>query len=130
MHLGKFIPACPEQLGGLSTPRPPAEIVVGSGEDVLNGKTKVITISGEDITMQFIKGAEETLKITNAFPIKAAILKERSPSCGVHQIYDGSFNNILKKGQGLTTAILKKENIPVYSEEELTKELLEELLKL
>ena len=104
-----LIPVCPEQLGGLPTPRIPAE---------QKGST-VFTKEGKDVTAEFAKGAEETLKIAQLFSIKEAILKQRSPSCGCGQIYDGSFSGRVIKGDGVTTALLKKNGIKVASEEEL-----------
>src|SRR4249920_3282758 len=88
---GKAIPVCPEQLGGMQTPRIPSEILDGNGYDVLMGKSKVLGQGGYDVTSEFIKGAYETLKIVEAASATIAILKARSPSCGVSQIYDGSF---------------------------------------
>lgn len=126
---GKFIPVCPEQLGGLSTPRNPAEISGGTGEDVLAGTAKVINSKDEDVTLNFIKGAEEVLKIIKTIPVTAAILKEKSPSCGVYFIYDGSFNSVKTTGIGVTAALLKSLNIPIYSGNEITDELLKKLLK-
>src|SRR6476620_1082425 len=76
----KVLPICPEVLGGLSIPREPAEIVGGEGEDVLDEKAKVITNTGKDVTKEFIKGAEETLKIMKDDGAKIIIMKERSPS--------------------------------------------------
>jgi len=125
---GQFLPVCPEQLGGLPTPRPAVEIVGGSGHDVLAGACKAVNKVGEDVSAAFVKGAEETLTIARTFPVTAAILKERSPSCGVHLIYDGSFGQIVKKGQGVTTCLLKQLNIPIYSEEDITIELLLKLI--
>ncbi|SCY97284.1 DUF523 domain-containing protein [Alkaliphilus peptidifermentans] len=112
-----LIPICPEQLGGLTTPRPPAEIQLGDGFDVLEGNSKVINIDGQDVTEAFIKGAEETLKIAEMYNIQTAILKARSPSCGLENIYDGSFSGKLKKGCGVTTALLKKKGIAVFTED-------------
>ena len=123
----QFIPICPEVLGGLSTPRLPAEIVGGSGEDVWTGRAKVLDIRGKDVTKEFMKGAQLAAQILKERPIKAAILKERSPSCGVHQIYDVTFTGQKKAGQGVTRALLRQLNLPVYSEEELTAELLQKL---
>ncbi len=81
---GKAIPVCPEQLGGLETPRDPHEIVNGNGLDVLGGKARVHWIrQNNDVTSKFIKGAYETLKIAEAVGANIAILKARSPSCGV-----------------------------------------------
>lgn len=104
-----LIPVCPEQLGGLPTPRENSEI---------KGK-RVITASGKDKTENMKKGAEETLKIAKLFNIKQAILKQKSPSCGCGKIYDGTFSRKLIKGDGVTTALLKKNGIKVVSEEEL-----------
>ena len=114
-----LIPVCPEQLGGLSTPRIPQEIVGGSGEDVLDGKCKVLNKAGEDVSKQFIRGAEETLKLAKIFGIKEFIGKARSPSCGCGEIYDGSFSGRLVKGNGVTTALLKRNGIKVMTEEDL-----------
>lgn len=125
---GKFIPVCPEQLGGLSTPRAASEIIGGCGEDVLKGRCRVMSDSGVDETKEYIKGAEEVIKIVKMFPVKAAILKQRSPSCGNKQIYDGTFSGRKIDGEGVTAALLRKHNIPVYSEEDITRELLEKLI--
>lgn len=127
---GKFIPICPEQLGGLPTPRVPAEIVGGSGEDVIFGPARVKNAHGEDWTSEFIQGAQEALKAARLFSVKAAILKERSPSCGVHCIYDGTFNRRLISGPGVTAALLYHHQLPLYSEEDLSERLLEKLLHL
>ncbi len=104
-----LIPVCPEQLGGLTTPREPAE--------QRNGK--VITASGKDITKYFQKGTKEVLKIAKMFGAKEAILKQRSPSCGNGQIYDGTFSKKVIKGDGITARLLKKNGIKVLSEEDL-----------
>ena len=125
---GKFIPVCPEQLGGLPTPRSPMEIVAGTGQDVLTGQCAVQGEHGEVVTLQFTQGATEVLKIVRILKVSAAILKERSPSCGVKYIYDGSFSHRIMSGQGVTAAILKEHNIPIYSEENLTEKRLKELL--
>lgn len=126
-HLGKFIPICPEVIGGLPTPRQPAEIVNGDGATVLAEQAKVVDSSGKDVTKEFLAGAKDTAKLLSTNSIKAAILKERSPSCGVHQIYDGLFSKNKKAGQGVTAALLRQLNLPIYSEEELTEELLQQL---
>ncbi|HZK54956.1 MAG TPA: DUF523 domain-containing protein [Desulfosporosinus sp.] len=125
---GKFIPVCPEQLGGLPTPRFPVELMGGNGQDVLLGRFGAQGQSGEVVTSQFIKGATEVLKIVRMGKVTAAILKERSPSCGVNHIYDGSFTHRVMAGQGVTAALLKEANIPSYSEEGLTEERLVRLL--
>jgi len=125
---GKLIPVCPEQLGGLPTPREPVEIINGSGHEVLIGRCLTQGESGEVVISQFIKGANEVLKIAEMLNVTAAILKERSPSCGVNYIYDGSFAHRIIPGQGVTAALLREHKIPLYSEEDLTEELLKELL--
>jgi uncharacterized protein YbbK (DUF523 family) len=122
MELSNFemlMPVCPEQLGGLKTPRAPQEIQGGSGEDVLDGKCKVLNINGEDVNQEFITGAEETLKIVKLFRIEEFIGKSRSPSCGCGQIYDGTFSRELIEGDGVTTALLKRNGIKVITEEDL-----------
>jgi len=123
-----IVPVCPEQLGGLATPRLPAEIQGGDGASVLQGKGKVIRNDGIDVTDEFIRGAEETLKIAEALGIKAAVLKAKSPSCGNKLIYDGSFAGRKIEGQGVTAALLISKGIKVYSEEDYGKQ--EELEKL
>lgn len=116
---GKAVLVCPEQLGGLSTPRPPHEIVHGTGAQVLDGDAKVISIEGSDGTLEFIKGAEETLKIAKEVNANIAILKAKSPSCGKGKIYDGSFSGKKIDGNGVTAELLIRNGITVYSEEEL-----------
>lgn len=103
-----FIPVCPEQLGGLTTPRPPAE---------LDQEGNVFNNEGRNVTKQFEFGAEETLHIAKLYNCKYAILKERSPSCGSNQVYDGSFQGKVKPGEGMTASLLKQNGIKVYSEE-------------
>ncbi|MCD6115165.1 DUF523 domain-containing protein [bacterium] len=114
-----LIPICPEQLGGLPTPRIPQEIQNGTGDDVLNGKCKVLNKEGKDVTVYFIRGAREVLKIAKLLGIKEFIAKQKSPSCGCGKTYDGTFTGTLIKGDGVTTALLKKHGIKVISEENL-----------
>jgi len=108
---GAAILICPEQMGGLPTPRLASEII---GENVFN-------TAGEDVTAQFTKGAQETLRIAKLYGITKAILKERSPSCGVHYIYDGTFSSKKIKGSGFTCRLLKANGIKILSEEEYLK---------
>ena len=115
---GKAILVCPEQLGGLSTPRTPAEIK-GTSNGVLYENDKVITKDGIDVTKEFIKGAMETLHIAKLSNVKTAILKEGSPSCGVNYIYDGSFTGKKVPGKGITATILNNNEIDVISELDL-----------
>ncbi|MEM2947434.1 MAG: DUF523 domain-containing protein [Candidatus Bathyarchaeia archaeon] len=104
-----LIPVCPEQLGGLPTPRETAEIRYG----------RVITRSGRDVTENFRRGAEEVLKIAKLFGVREAVLKQGSPSCGSGRIYNGTFSGKVIKGDGITAALLKRHGIKVITEEEL-----------
>lgn len=104
-----LIPVCPEQLGGLATPRLPAQ-----------GKNgRVFDKNGSDLTKQFEAGAKEVLKIAKLYNIKEAILKQRSPSCGYGQIYDGTFSRTIIEGDGVTATLLKKHGIDIKTEEDL-----------
>lgn len=116
---GKAILVCPEQLGGLPTPRIPSEIIGESSNILNNNNGSVIDKTGNDVTPQFIKGAKETLQIAKKLNIKKAILKDGSPSCGVNYIYDGNFNGTKIKGMGLTAQLLKESSIDIISELEL-----------
>jgi uncharacterized protein YbbK (DUF523 family) len=115
---GTVIPICPEQLGGLSTPRICSEIVCGDGKDVLEGRAQVITKNNEDVTESFIKGALETLNIAKRSHADLVILKNCSPSCGVGKIYDGTFSKRTVPGDGVTAALLKNNGIAVISEQD------------
>ena len=106
---GIAIPVCPEQLGGLQTPRIPAEI---SEDRVLNKK-------GENITAQFKKGAKETLRIAKLVNCQKAIFKQSSPSCGYGKIYDGSHTGRIIEGMGLTARLLTQKGIIIITEEDL-----------
>ncbi len=115
---GDVLPICPEVVGGLPIPRPPAEIQGGDGGDVLDGQAQVVNVEGKDVTAEFLAGAQRALRIVQRCGIQEAILKARSPSCGVGQIYDGSFSGRLVEGDGVTAALLKREGIIVKNEEE------------
>lgn len=115
----KVMLICPEQLGGLCTPRKPCEIKNGSGEEVLDGRAKVINNNNEDCTENFTRGAYEALNIAKKFGVSVAILKGKSPSCGCGEIYDGTFNNNKIKGNGVTTSLFLRNNIRVYTEKQL-----------
>ena len=101
-----LVPVCPEQLGGLSTPRPPAE----------RCGVRVVTREGGDVTAQYRRGAEEALRLCRLLGCNAALLKERSPSCGSGAIYDGTFTGTVTAGDGVTAELLRKNGIPVYGE--------------
>ena len=105
----EVIPICPEILGGLSTPRPPSEII---GERVMNDENK-------DVTREYQKGAEEALKLAKLFNVKKALLKAKSPSCGCGKIYDGTFSRTLIDGDGITTRLFKENGIEVITEIDL-----------
>ena len=113
MAHGELLPVCPEQLGGLSTPRPPSEIVSGTGEDVLDGNAGIYTKDGDDVTQAFLRGASETLHLARLVKADLIILKQNSPSCGCGQIHDGTFTGTLRKGNGVTTALLLREKFQV-----------------
>lgn len=106
-----LIPVCPEELGGLKTPRIPAEI-----QD-----DKVIRADGYDVTKEYINGAKITLDIAKRECVEIAILKSKSPSCGNKQIYDGTFTRTLIDGKGITVRLLEKNGIKVINEQELIK---------
>jgi len=113
------VAVCPEQLGGLPTPRPPSEIRGGDGAKVLDKKARVCNCNGKSVTWEFIRGAHETLKIAKECGAKEAIFASKSPSCGCGKIYDGSFSGRLQDGDGVTTALLKRSGISVMTEEQL-----------
>lgn len=115
-----LIPVCPEQLGGLGTPREPMGIIGGGGSEVLDGKSRVMNESGRDVTENLVRGAEEVLKIARSLGAKEAILKARSPSCGCGKIHDGTSSRLIN-GDGVTAALLKRNDIRVVTEEDLDK---------
>ena len=110
---GLAIPVCPEQLGGLPTPRSAAEIVGGDGHDVLAGKARVINVVGDDVTVQFVRGTETVAKLARLCGAEVAILQDRSPSCGTSKVYDGSFGRQLRPGQGVAAAKLSELGLEV-----------------
>ncbi len=103
-----LVPVCPEQLGGLPTPRKPAFIEGGTGEDVLRGRAVVVDTDGKDVTAAYVRGAEEVARIARITGARRAVLKEKSPSCGVGLIYRGAR---LCPGMGVTAALLRAEGI-------------------
>ena len=111
---GLAVPVCPEQLGGLPTPRPPAEI---QGD-------QVVTRDGRDVTEAYRRGAEAAAQLARLTGAQAAVLKERSPSCGSGAVYDGTFSGTLTEGWGITAGLLREQGIRVLGESRL-----EELLR-
>lgn len=111
MKTHTLIPVCPESLGGLPIPRLPVEC---------RGKL-VVNRSGCDVTDAFLRGARQTLLLAELYGCKAALLKERSPSCGHGEIYDGSFSGRVIPGDGVTAALLLRHGIEVYGESEWEK---------
>ncbi|HWP98305.1 MAG TPA: DUF523 domain-containing protein [Syntrophomonadaceae bacterium] len=109
---------CPEQLGGLPSPRLPSEIVQGDGGDVLEGKSVVLSKSGQDLSSYFIKGAQAALRIAQEQKPDLVILKSRSPSCGVGWIYDGSFASHLRPGNGVAAEVLSRAGYKIISDED------------
>lgn len=117
--LGQVVPICPEVAGGLGVPRPPAEIVGGDGDDVLEGRARVLTVAGQDVTEAYLSGAECALEAARRYGITTAILRQRSPSCGSTCIYDGAHSGRLRAGQGVTAALLRRHGVTVLSEDDL-----------
>ncbi|MCP4544871.1 MAG: DUF523 domain-containing protein [bacterium] len=111
----EIVPVCPEQMGGLTTPRAAAEIDGGDGADVLAGRAKVIDTAGLDRTDEFVRGAHECLALARLYSCSMAILKERSPSCGVGEL---SHKGRSIPGRGVCAALLASEGITVISEED------------
>lgn len=111
IEIYNLIPVCPEQLGGLPTPRIPAERV----------NNKVVNQAGVDVTKEYQLGAEEALKIAKLYNCEKAILKEKSPSCGCGKIYDGTFSKNLIVGNGFTADLLLKNGIEIFGESEIDK---------
>lgn len=109
METHTLIPICPEIYGGLPTPRPPSEII---GDRVVNNL-------GEDMTAAYMRGAAEALRFAKMYDCTVAILKAKSPSCGKGKVYDGSFCNTLRDGNGVTAELLLQNGIAVYTEEEI-----------
>lgn len=103
------IPVCPEQLGGLSTPRSPAERRDG----------RVVNRTGDDVTDAFARGAAQTLEFARLYGAKIALLKSRSPSCGSREIYDGQFSGRTVPGRGVTAEVLSSEGLSVFDENQM-----------
>lgn len=110
----RMFPVVPEMLGGMGRPFPPTEIVGGSGLDVLEYRARVKDIDGNDYTRQFIFGSEETYYLYCILGAQGVIFCDKSTSCGVHEIHNGTFTSDLRDGEGVTTAYLRKRGVTVY----------------
>ncbi len=117
---GRLVGYCPEQAGGLPTPRPPAEIEGGmNGEDVLAGRARVMEVTGGDVTEAFVEGGKKAVAFAQEQGCDAALLIDGSPSCGSGFIYDGSFSGTRHPGFGVTAALMRRAGIAVFSDREL-----------
>jgi uncharacterized protein YbbK (DUF523 family) len=116
---GRAVLVCPEVAGGLPIPRPESEITGGSGDDVLDGVARVLTVEGEDVTGAYVSGARYAVDQAGKANAAHAVLKARSPSCGVARIHDGSFAGTLRDGDGVAAAALRRAGVAVCSDEDL-----------
>lgn len=106
----RLIPVCPETVGGLPTPRPAAEIQPSG---------RVCTAAGADVTDAYERGAAQAVRLAAATGAAGAVLKARSPSCGCHEVYDGTFTRTRVPGEGVTARALRRAGVPVWSEEDV-----------
>ena len=119
---GRLVTLCPELSGGFQVPRPPAEIENGlGGEDVLDGRARVLEVSGGDVSAAYIAGARIALDVARENGCRHALLIDGSPSCGSGFVYDGTFSGIRHAGQGVTAALLRRGGIAVYSDREVDR---------
>ena len=109
----RALPVCPEEYGDLTTPRFPSEIVGGDGNDVLDGAAWVLDERGNDVTSNFVEGAVKILKLALSMGVEKVIFKKYSPACGNGLIYDGTFRHRLKIGDGVCSALLKRNKIQI-----------------
>ena len=116
----EWIPVCPEESGGLGTPRPSAEMQENA-ETILNGKGKIITNKGKNVTSEFIQGAKKSLQLGLVAEVKIAVLKSKSPSCGIGKIYDGSFTKSLKIGNGIFAHLCHENDIACISSDNINR---------
>jgi uncharacterized protein YbbK (DUF523 family) len=112
------VPVCPESLSGLGFPRPAAEIEKGDGFTVLSGKSRVFLREGQEVTREFLAGAKEALKIARFSGARVAVLKDRSPSCGLNTIYNRGKR---VRGVGIFTALLIREGMTIICEKDLSE---------
>lgn len=105
-----WLPVCPEELGGLPTPRPPADMVGGDGHDVLAGRARVIDINGQDVTAAFVEGARRVLATAQRLGVQVCYLKARSPSCGLTPCWTTAGH---RRGIGVCAALLAENGIEI-----------------
>lgn len=117
---GRAVLVCPEEEGGLGTPRPSAEIEGGDGGRVLDDGARVVTDHGEDVTAQYLEGARIAVDRAAEHGCRAAVLKARSPACGCGAVYDGSFTRAIAAGDGVAAAALKRAGVELWTDEELS----------
>ena len=116
---GRLVPFCPEVAGGFGIPRPRAEIRGAGGGAVLDGDAAVVDEHGDDVTRQFLRGAEAALAVAREQGVALAVLKDGSPSCASEQLHDGSFGGTKSAGRGVTAELLERSGIRVFSEARL-----------
>lgn len=120
---GRLVAICPEVAGGLAVPRAPAEIVGGGGDAVIDGRARVVGRDGADVTAAFVAGAHETLRQAQTQGVVAAVLTERSPSCGTRLIYSGDFDGVRQPGRGVAAALLRRHGIAVFNQDQVAEAL-------
>jgi len=121
---GNTVSICPEMAGGLPTPRPPAEIEYGKTvDDIFTGTGKILTDHGQDVTAEYLHGAQKTLELAIKHDVHVAILKARSPSCGSKHVYNGKHTGTVIDGMGVTAALLIQHGIHVFDETEIDQAL-------
>jgi uncharacterized protein YbbK (DUF523 family) len=119
---GIVVAVCPEVAGGLSVPRPAAEISGASGgAAVLRGQARVVATTGDDVTAAFVRGADQALARAEEQGIRVAVLKEGSPSCGSGYSYDGTFRGVRVPAPGVTAARLMEAGVRVFSEHQFAE---------
>jgi uncharacterized protein YbbK (DUF523 family) len=118
---GRAVLVCPEEEGGLPTPRPPAEIQRGRGDAVLDGSSRVLTNEGRDVTAEYVEGARIAVDRAIVNDCRSAVLKARSPACGCDAVYDGSFSGRVTDGDGVAAAALRTAGVDLWTEEDLPR---------
>ena len=115
---GRIVSCCPEVAAGLPTPRSCVELEGADAEAVLEGRARVLARDGADATVPFVKGARLARDLCRDLGLRVAVLKDRSPSCGSLRVHDGTFTGRLVAGQGLASALLRRDGVQVFSEDQ------------